>query len=166
MTIRLRLVQPPMLIGWKSSGYAGLPPARPAETAARVLDCGPPSPLLLPGWPAAGGADLLSVPSGCSVLFRSSSIMSESFRTGGGLVAMPRQPSHSRTTLSNSSRDLGPQFGRPSPGNQRRGTPRGEVKVINQGGKTSGRGLRPEPRPHGHLGCGAVVTEPGSTGPG
>src|SRR5271166_6261633 len=134
MTIRLRIVQPPMLIGWKSSGYAGLPSARPAEAAARVLDCGPPSPLLVPGWPAAGaaarGADLLSVPSGCSAPVRSSSIMTESFRTGGGLVAMPRQPCHGRTTLSISLRDLGPQLGRAfTPGNQRRGTPRGEVEV-------------------------------------
>src|SRR5271166_4199873 len=102
MTIRLRIVQPPMLIGWKSSGYAGLPPARPAETAARVLDSGPPS-------------LLLSLPSGSEAPIRSSSIMSESFRSGGALVAAPRQPRHGRTTLFTRSRGLGPSLAGLSP---------------------------------------------------
>src|SRR5271157_1131290 len=140
MTIRLRIVQPPMLIGWKSSGYAGLPPARPAETAARVLDSGPPSPLL-------------SLPSGSEAPIRSSSIMSESFRSGGALVAAPRQPRHGPTTLFTSSRGLGPSLAGLSPRETSAAGRRvGEVKVINQGGKASGRGLRPEPLPHGHLG--------------
>src|SRR5271166_328468 len=61
-------------------------PAWPAETAARFLGSCPPSPSLL----LRQRAGLLSIPSGSAALIRSSSIMSEPFRSGGGLVAVPR----------------------------------------------------------------------------
>src|SRR5271165_317988 len=68
-------------------------PAWPAETAARFLGSCPPSPSLL----LRQRAGLLSIPSGNAALIRSSSIMSEPFRSGGGLVAVPRQPRHGLT---------------------------------------------------------------------
>lgn len=83
-------------------------PAWPAETAARFLGSCPPSPSLL-------RAGLVSIPSGSAALIRSSSIMSEPFRSGGGLVAVPRQPCHGLTTLFISSRGLGPHLAGLSP---------------------------------------------------
>ena len=98
-------------------------PAWPAETAARFLGSCPPSPSLLLRWPAPGAAapgagqraGLVSIPSGSAALIRSSSIMSEPFHSGGGLVAVPRQPCHGLTTLFISSRGLGPHLAGLSP---------------------------------------------------
>src|SRR5271165_1745801 len=75
-------------------------PAWPAETAARFLGSCPPSPALLLRWPAPGAAapgagqraGLLSIPDGSAALIRSSSIMSEPFRSGGGWL--PCRASH------------------------------------------------------------------------
>src|SRR5271165_5489446 len=76
-------------------------------------------PWLLSAFPVAAAAlaraGLLSIPSGSAALIRSSSIMSEPFRSGGGLVAVPRQPRHGLATLFISSRGLGPHLAGLSP---------------------------------------------------